>query len=85
MDASPRARHCGGWETIDDDSLEHIVYRTNFLTAVRLSACYTNYFKALVRKHVSDKVMLVGVPFILEEHVFGGSVLGSVDEDARRH
>ena len=57
-----------GWETLDDDSLGEIACRSDFLTAARLGASCTNYFKT-VRKQAWEKAMLVGLPCILEEKV----------------
>jgi hypothetical protein len=53
---------------LDDDSLGEIARRSDFLTAARLGASCTNYFKT-VRKQAWEKAMLVGLPCILEEKV----------------
>ena len=53
-----------GWETLDDDPVGEIARRSDVLTAARLGASYTNFFKMLL-KHA----MLVGLPCVLEEKV----------------
>ena len=57
-----------GWETLDDDSLGEIARRSDVLTAARLGASCTNFFKTLL-KQVWEKAMLVGLPCVLEEKV----------------
>ena len=53
-----------GWETLDDDPVGEIACRSDVLTAARLGASCTNFFKTLLKQ-----VMLVGLPCILEEKV----------------
>ena len=53
-----------GWETLDDDPVGEIARRSDILTAARLGASCTNFFKMLL-KHA----MLVGLPCVLEEKV----------------
>ena len=53
-----------GWETLDDDPVGEIVHRSDVLTAARLGASCTNFFKMLLKQ-----AMLVGLPCILEEKV----------------
>ena len=57
-----------GWETLDDDPLGEIVRHSDVLTAARLGASGTNYFKTVL-KMACEKAMLVGLPCILEEKV----------------
>ena len=57
-----------GWETLDDDPLGEIARRSDVLTAARLGASCTNFFKTLL-KQAWEKAMLVGLPCILEEKV----------------
>ena len=57
-----------GWETLDDDPLGEITRRSDVLTAARLGASCTNYFKTVL-KMAWEKAMLVGLPCILEEKV----------------
>ena len=57
-----------GWETLDDDPLGEIARRSDILTAARLGASCTNFFKTLL-KQVWEKAMLVGLPCVLEEKV----------------
>ena len=57
-----------GWETLDDDPLGEIARGTDVLPAARLGASSTNFFKTLL-KQAWEKVMLVGVPCVLEEKV----------------
>ena len=57
-----------GWETLDDDPLGEIARHSDDLTAARLGASYTNFFKTLL-KQVWEKAMLVGLPCVLEEKV----------------
>ena len=57
-----------GWETLDDDPLGEIARRSDVLTAARLGASCTNFFKTLL-KHAWEKAMLVGLPCVLEEKV----------------
>ena len=57
-----------GWETLDDDSLGEIARRSDVLTAARLGASCTNFFKTLL-KQAWEKAMLVGLPCGLEEKV----------------
>ena len=57
-----------GWETLDDYPLGEIARRSDVLTAARLGASYTNYFKTVL-KMACEKAMLVGLPCILEEKV----------------
>ena len=57
-----------GWETLDDDPLGEIARRSDVLTAARLGASCTNFFKTVL-KMAWEKAMLVGLPCILEEKV----------------
>ena len=57
-----------GWETLDDDPLGEIARRSDVLTAARIGASCTNFFKTLL-KQAWEKAMLVGLPYILEEKV----------------
>ena len=57
-----------GWETLDDDPLGEIARRSDVLTAARLDASCTNFFKTLL-KQVWFKAMLVGLPCVLKEKV----------------
>ena len=57
-----------GWETLDDDPLGEIAHRYDVLTAARLGASCTNFFKTLL-KQAWEKAMLVGLPCVLEEKV----------------
>ena len=57
-----------GWETLDDDPLGEIARCSDVLTAARLSASCTNFFKTLL-KQAWEKAMLVGLPCVLEEKV----------------
>ena len=57
-----------GWETLDDDPLGEIARRSDVLTAARLGASCTNFFKTLL-KQAWEKAMLVGLPCVLEEKV----------------
>ena len=57
-----------GWETLDDDPLGEIARRSDVLTATRLGASCTNFFKTVL-KQTWEKAMLVGLPCILEEKV----------------
>ena len=57
-----------GWETLDDDPLGEIARRSDVLTAARLGASYTHFFKTLL-KQAWEKAMLVGLPCVLEEKV----------------
>ena len=57
-----------GWESLDDDSLGEIARRSDVLTAARLGASCTNFFKTLL-KQAWEKAMLVGLPCVLEEKV----------------
>ena len=58
-----------GWETLDDDPLGEIARRSNVLTAARLGASCTNFFKTVLKK-AWEKAMLVGLPCVLEEKVY---------------
>ena len=60
----PRRR----WETLDGDPLGEIARRSDVLTAARLDASCTNFFKTLL-KQAWEKAMLVGLPCVLEEKV----------------
>ena len=53
-----------GWETLDNDPVGEIARRSDVLTAARLGASRTNFFKTLLKQ-----AMLVGLPCILEEKV----------------
>ena len=53
-----------GWETLDDDPVGEIACRSDVLTAARLGASCTNFFKTLLKQ-----AMLVGLPCVLEEKV----------------
>ena len=53
-----------GWETLDDDPLGEIARRSDVLTAARLGASCTNFFKTLLKQ-----AMLVGLPCVLQEKV----------------
>ena len=64
MDSSGGSPPRRGWETLDDDPVGEIACRSDVLTAARLGASCTNFFKTLL-KHA----MLVGLPCILEEKV----------------
>ena len=64
-DSSPPRR---GWETLDNDPLGEIARRSDVLTAARLCASCTNFFKTLL-KQAWEKAMLVGLPCVLEEKV----------------
>ena len=55
---------------MDDDPLGEITRRSDVLTAARLGASYTNFFKTLL-KQAWEKAMLVGLPCVLEEKVYG--------------
>ena len=55
-----------GWETLDDESLGEIARCSDVLTAARLGASYTNFFKTVL-KQAWEKAMLVGLPCVLEE------------------
>ena len=57
-----------GWETLDGDPLGEIARRSDVLTAARLGASCTNFFKILL-KRAWEKVVLVSLPCILEEKV----------------
>ena len=57
-----------GWETLDDDPLGEIACRSDVLTAARLGASCTDFFKTLL-KQAWEKAMLVGLPCVLEEKV----------------
>jgi hypothetical protein len=57
-----------GWETLDDVPLGEIARRSDVLTAARLGASRTNYFKT-VHKQAWEKAMLVGLPCVLEQKV----------------
>ena len=57
-----------GWETLDDDPLGEIARRSDVLTAARLGASCTNYFKTVL-KMAWEKAMLAGLPCLLEEKV----------------
>ena len=57
-----------GWETLDDDPLGEITRRSDVLTAARLGASCTNFFKTVL-KQAWEKAMLVGLPCVLEEKV----------------
>ena len=57
-----------GWDTLDDDPLGEIARRSDDLTAARLGASCTNFFKTLL-KQAWEKAMLVGLPRVLEEKV----------------
>ena len=56
------------WETLDDDPVGEIARRSDVLTAARLGASCTNFFKTLL-KQAWEKAMLVGLPCVLEEKV----------------
>ena len=58
----------GARETLDDDPLGEIARRSDVLTAARLGASCTNFFKTLL-KQAWEKAMLVGLPCVLEEKV----------------
>ena len=64
MDSPGGSPPCRGWETLDDDPLREIARRSGVLTAARLGASYTNFFKTLLKQ-----AMLVGLPCVLEEKV----------------
>jgi hypothetical protein len=70
MDVPLRTRPRRGWEDIDNDCLRHIINCTDFLTAARLGGSCTNYFRTVVRAHASDQVMILGLPCVLEEHLY---------------
>ena len=53
-----------GWETLDDDPQAEIARRSDVLTAARLGASCTNFFKMLL-KQAWEKAMLVGLPCVL--------------------
>ena len=53
-----------GLETLDDDPLGEIACRSNVLTATRLCASCTNFFKMLL-KQAWEMAMLVGFPCAL--------------------
>jgi len=57
-----------GWETLDDDPLGEIARCSDVLTAARLGASCTNFFKTVL-KMAWEKAMLVGLPCVLEEKV----------------
>ena len=57
-----------GRETLDDDLVGEIARRSDVLTAARLGASCTNFFK-MVLKMAWEKAMLVSLPCVLEEKV----------------
>ena len=57
-----------GWATLDGDPLGEIARCSDVLTAARLGASCTNFFKMLL-KQTWEKAMLVGLPCVLEEKV----------------
>ena len=57
-----------GWETLDDDPMGEIARRSDVLTATRLGASCTNFFKTVLKK-AWEKAMLVGLSCVLEEKV----------------
>ena len=57
-----------GWESLGEGPLGEIARRPDVLTAARLGASCTNYFK-MVLKMAWEKAMLVGLPCVLEEKV----------------
>ena len=62
---------------MDDDPLGEIARRSDVLTAARLGASYTNFFKTVL-KQAWEKAMLVGLPCILEEKVLLWIILRTV-------
>ena len=62
---SPRRR---GWETLDNDPLGEIARRSDILTAARLGAPCTKFFKTLL-KQAWEKAMLVSLLCVLDEKV----------------
>ena len=64
MDSPSGSTPRRGWETLDDNPLGEIASRSDVLTAARLGASHTNFFKTLLKQ-----AMLVGLPCILEEKV----------------
>ena len=66
-----------GWETLDDDPLGEIARRSDVLTTARLGASCINFFKMLL-KQAWEKAMLVGLPCVLEEKFFYGTILRTV-------
>ena len=62
-----------GWETLDDDPLGEIARRSDVLTAARLGASCTNYFKTML-KQAWEKAMLVGLPCRGEGYSMGQSI-----------
>ena len=65
LGSSPPRR---GWETLDHYPLGEIARCSDVLTAARLGASCTNFFKTVL-KQAWEKVMLVGLPCVLEEEV----------------
>ena len=72
-----------GWVTLDDDPLGEIARRSDVLTAARLGASCTMFFKTVL-KQAWEKAMLVGLPCVLEEKVIlWGSPLNSPSQHGR--
>ena len=68
MDSLGGSPPCRGWKTLDGDPLGEIARRSDVLTAARLGASCTNFFKTVL-KQAWEKAMLVGLPCVLEEKV----------------
>ena len=66
-----------GWEYLDDDPVGEIARRSGVLTAARLGASCTNFFKTVL-KQAWEKAMLVGLPCVLEEMVLLGTIFRTV-------
>ena len=62
---------------MDDDPLGEITRRSNILTAARLGASCTNFFKMVLKK-AWEKAMLVGLPCVLEVKVLLWTILRTV-------
>ena len=65
MDSSGGCPPHRGWETLDDDPLGEIACLSDVLTAERLGASCTNFFKTVL-KQAWEKAMPVGLPCVLE-------------------
>ena len=68
MDSPGESPPRRGWETLDDNPLGEIACRSDVLTAERLGASCTNFFK-MVLEQAWEKAMLVGLPCVLKEKV----------------
>ena len=66
-----------GWETLDDDPLGEIARRSDVLTAARLGASCTNFFKTLL-KQAWEKAMLLVFHASSRRRLFYWTILRTV-------